>query len=267
MNFTRIRLEIAQPVATVTLDRPDVHNAFDETLIAELTSAFQELGEEPSVRVVVLAGAGKSFCAGADLEYMGRVARYSREENVADARTIERMMAAIAECPSATIARVHGAAIGGGVGLVAACDISIASEDARFGLSEVRIGLVPAVIGPYVLQKIGMGACRALFVSGERIDAAEARRIGLLNLVVPPAELDAAIDRQIELIFQSGPKAVAAAKRLLREIEGKAPAEAAETTIACIADLRAGSEGQEGIRAFLEKRTPAFATKNTSSSP
>jgi len=190
---------------------------------------------------------------------MGKMAGYSQEENLADAQALQRMFAAIAHCPKATIARVHGAAIGGGAGLAAVCDLAIASEEARFALSEVRLGLIPAVIGPYVLQKIGMGAARALMVTGERITAAEALRIGLVQQVAPAAELEAAIEQKLALIRQAGPEAIATAKRLLRAIAGKTPDEAATLTAECIAALRVSPEGQEGIRAFLEKRKPGFA--------
>lgn len=259
MNYARLLIHTRPAVAEVRLNRPAQHNAFDETLIAELTDSFTRLGRDASVRAVVLAGAGPSFCAGADLAYMGRVAAYSPEENRADARAIQRMFAAIAECPKVTIARVHGAAIGGGAGLAAVCDVVIAAEEAQFALSEVRLGLVPAVIGPYVVEKIGMGAARALFVTGERFGAEEALRIGLAQQVVPAADLDAAVERRVEMARQAGPEAVAAAKRLLRDIAGRTPTEAADLTVECIAALRASPEGQEGIRAFLEKRRPNFA--------
>lgn len=257
--YTRLLVETQNAVAAVTLNRPEVHNAFDEVLIAELTNAFTQLSGDSAVRAVVLKGAGPSFCAGADLAYMGKMAGYSQEENFADAQALQRMFAAIAHCPKATIARVHGAAIGGGAGLVAVCDLAVASEEAKFALSEVRLGLIPAVIGPYVLQKIGMGAARALMVTGERITAEEARRIGLALQVAPAAGLDAAIEQQLARIRQAGPEAIATAKRLLRAIAGKTPDEAADITAESIAALRVSPEGQEGIRAFLEKRKPGFA--------
>lgn len=261
MDYTHLLLDVEASLATITLNRPGLHNAFDEVLIAELTNAFTHLGENPAVRAIVLAGAGKSFCAGADLAYMGKMATYSHAENLADARAIQRMFAAIAECPKVTIARVHGAAIGGGAGLVAVCDLAISTPEAQFALSEVRLGLVPAVIAPYVVEKIGMGAARALFVTGERFGAEEALRLGLVQQVVPADELDAAIARKIALIRQAGPEAIATAKRLLRDIAGKSPNEAADLTVECIAALRVSPEGQEGIRAFLEKRKPRFAVE------
>jgi methylglutaconyl-CoA hydratase len=259
MTYTRILTNIAPPIAEIALNRPDIHNAFDDVLIAELTDCFTRLSDDAAVRAVVLKGAGVSFCAGADLAYMGRMAGYTQEENLTDARALQRMFAAIARCPKATIARVQGAAIGGGAGLAAVCDIAIAAEEAKFALSEVRLGLVPAIIGPYVVEKIGIGAARALMVTGERFTAAEALRIGLVQQVTAAADLDAAIQQKVALSLQAGPQAVAAAKQLLRDIAGKTPDEAAETTAACIAALRVSPEGQEGIHAFLAKRKPGFA--------
>jgi len=259
MNPTRLLIGRRQAVVTITLNRPEVHNAFDETLIAELTAGFTEAAADPDVRAIVLQGAGPSFCAGGDLNWMARMAAYSHAENLADAQALQGLFEAIVECPKVTLAQVHGAAMGGGVGLVAACDIALAAEEARFAFSEARIGLAPAVIAPYVIQKIGMGAARALFVTGERFGADEALRIGLVQQVVPSGELEAVAQRKVEGVLQAGPEAVAAAKRLLRAIAGKTPPEAAEATAECLAALRASPEGQEGIRAFLEKRKPDFA--------
>ena len=258
MNETCLLVDRNNAIATVTLNRPQVHNAFDETLIADVTACFARLSEDAEVRAIVLRGAGESFCAGADLHWMGRMAGYSQEENRADADALQRMFDVIATCPKPTIARVQGGAIGGGVGLVAVCDVVIAAPEAKFALSEVRLGLVPAVIAPYVLQKIGMGAARALFVTGERFNAEEALRIGLVQQVVAAIELDAAIQKKLEWILHAGPNAIAAAKRLLSSIAAKTPQQAAETTIDCIAALRVSPEGQEGIRAFLEKRKPSW---------
>lgn len=258
-NYKHILFEVRGKVGTITLNRPEVHNAFDEKLIAEITDAMGILGADESVRVVVMKGAGKSFCAGADLAWMARMAGYSHEVNLEDARALQRMFAAIAHCPKATIAKVHGAAIGGGAGLVAACDIAIAAETAVFALSEVRLGLVPAVVGPYVLQKVGMGAARAHFVTGERFGAEEALRIGMVEQVVPLDELGSAVNRKAEILLSAGPHAVAVAKLLLRDISGLTPDKAAEITAQCIASLRESPEGQEGIHSFLEKRKPQFA--------
>ncbi len=246
-------------VTIVTLNRPEVHNAFDDRMIAELTETFARVSLDPSVRAILLRGAGKSFCAGADLNWMQRMASYSQEENVADARGLQQMFAAIANCPQATLAVVHGAAIGGGVGLAAVCDITIAAQEATFALSEVRLGLIPAVIAPYVVEKIGIGAARSLFLSGERFGASEALRLGLVQQVTPAEDLESTLQQKLTLLRSAGPASVAAAKRLLKTIAGQTLEEAAETTIECIAALRVSAEGQEGLKAFLEKRKPNWA--------
>ncbi|MCS6775768.1 MAG: enoyl-CoA hydratase-related protein [Chloroherpetonaceae bacterium] len=259
MEYATLHVEQQGPLVQITLNRPEVHNAFDEVLIAELTDAFARLGAQEDVRVVVLQGAGASFCAGADLNWMRRVADYSHAQNLEDAAELERMFATIATCPAVTIARVHGAAIGGGAGLVAVADIAIASEETVFAFSEVRLGIAPAVIAPYVLQKVGAGVARAWFVTGERFRAGDAWRAGLVQQVVPITDMDAAVLSRVKAVLQAGPGAVAAVKRLLREITGLTPEQASTLTTACIATLRVSPEGQEGIRAFLEKRRPRFA--------
>jgi methylglutaconyl-CoA hydratase len=253
-----LTVSIADGVARVTFTRPDVHNAFDETFIAALTETFTTLDTHPEVRAIVLTAEGKLFSAGANLEWMGRMAGFSREENLADVRTAQQMFAAIAHCSKVTIARVQGASLGGGAGLVAVCDISIAADTATFAFSEVRLGIVPAVISPYVLQKLSVGAARALFVTGRRFDAGEALRLGLVQEVVPADELDAAVARTLADVRAAGPEAVATVKQMLRAILGMTPDEAAETTVNTLADRRVSGEGQEGIRAFLEKRKPAW---------
>jgi methylglutaconyl-CoA hydratase len=253
-----LSISVADGIARVTLTRPEVHNAFDETLIAALTEAYTTLSDDTTVRAIVLAGEGKSFCAGANLEWMGRMAGYSRDENLADVRTAQAMFAAIADCPKVTVARIHGAAMGGGAGLAAVCDLAIASENAMFAFSEVRLGIVPAVIAPYVLQKIGMGMTRALFVMGKRFDAADALRYGLVQEVVPSDRLDTAVEQTLSDILAAGPEAVATVKRMLGAIAEKTPAEAADVTANTLADVRVSAEGQEGITAFLEKRKPLW---------
>lgn len=258
-----LSLETNGPVATLTLNRPALHNAFDDALIASLTDTYARLSADPAVRVVVLAGAGASFCAGADLAWMGRMAAYTHEENLADARALQQMLASIANCPKVTVARVQGAALGGGAGLVAACDIAAASEDAQFGFTEARLGLAPAVIAPYVLQKMGMGAARALFVTGRRFGADEALRLGLVQSVVPADQLDAATQTVVADALKAGPEAVAAIKTLLRAIDGQTPDAAAPITVDCIAALRVSDEGQEGIGAFLAKRKPNWGAALT----
>jgi methylglutaconyl-CoA hydratase len=256
MDTQRILVERGS-AARVTLNRPEIHNAFDEAMISDLTTAFRSLSSDSAIRAIVLTGAGASFSAGADLDWMRRMAAYSREENLADAHALGDLFRTIWECPKVTVARVNGAALGGGAGLAAVCDVAVAADSAKFGFTEVRLGLAPAVISPYVVRKVGDGSARALFLTGDRIPASEALRIGLVNRVAPLDALDSAVSEVTDSVMRSGPNAIAETKRLLREIEGTP--ESAALTEACIADLRAHEEGQEGIRAFLEKRTPAFS--------
>jgi methylglutaconyl-CoA hydratase len=258
---TTLRVETSGPRADVVLARPDVRNAFNEVLVRELREAFDALGADPAVRVVVLRGDGKVFSAGADVDWMRRMAGLSKEENRRDAEAMAGMFRAVAECPKYVIARVHGAALGGGSGLTAAADAAVAAADAVFGFTETKLGIVPAVISEVVLRKIGHGHARTLFPTGERFDAAEARRIGLVAEVVPAAGLDASVARRAAEALTAGPAAVAAAKRLLLEREAWAalpPAERDRRAAAFIADLRASPEAGEGLKAFLEKRKPGW---------
>jgi len=246
-------------VVRLTLDRPEVHNAFDDRLITALTTELEALGRDESVRVLVLTGAGKSFSAGADLNWMRRTASYTEEENEADARALAKLMSTLDRLPKATIARVNGAALGGGVGLVACADIAIASDEAAFGTTEVRLGLIPAVIGPYVVAAVGQRAARRLMLSGERIGAAEAARIGLVHQAVHHDDLDRAVERMVGEFQKCGPQAIAAAKRLIHDLAGR-PIDAGLTdeTARRIAAIRASAEGREGIGAFLDKRKPGW---------
>jgi methylglutaconyl-CoA hydratase len=257
---SRLRIERGA-VARVVLARPEVRNAFDDVVVGELTDAFRSLAEESETRVVVLSGDGPSFCAGADVAWMRRAGSYTREENEADAQRMARMLRTIDACPKPVVALVHGAAIGGGVGLVAAADIALAAEGAVFSLAEVRLGILPSVISPYVVRAIGPRQARDLFLSGDRFDAAHAHRIGLVHAVVPPAELEAAGRRKVESLLASGPQAVTVAKRLIEEVTGKGPDEAMPLTVRTIAERRASEEAREGLSAFLEKRHPAWAPK------
>ncbi|MGQ9657925.1 MAG: enoyl-CoA hydratase/isomerase family protein [Fimbriimonadales bacterium] len=254
----RVLIERTPPITRITLNRPDTHNAFDETLIAELTEAFESLREDAATRMVVLQGAGKSFCAGADLNWMGKMVGYTFAENLEDARALSNMFEAIDHCPKPVVGRVHGAAMGGGAGLVAVCDVVVATPEARFAFSEVKLGLIPAVIAPYVVRKIGYSHARALFLTGERLDAETALRIGLVHQVVPAEQLDTAVEAVVQQLLQNGPNAMAAAKMLLHTTQVLPPDELRSLTIARIAELRVSEEGQEGIRAFLEKRPPKF---------
>ena len=249
----------ADGVAAVTLHRPEVSNAFDEHLIAELTGIFGELGQDDGVRVVVLAGNGKSFSAGADLNWMRRTAAYSQQENFEDALRLARMMRSLNVLSKPTIAKVHGAAFGGGVGLVACCDIAIAAESAVFSFSEVRLGLLPAAIGPYALAAIGARNARRYFLSGERFSAEEARRIGLVHEVVPAEELDARVSAVLADLLKGGPQAQRACKAFLADIHGKPLDDGLiHYTSESIATRRASEEAQEGVNAFLEKRLPSW---------
>ncbi|HQU49640.1 MAG TPA: enoyl-CoA hydratase/isomerase family protein [Casimicrobiaceae bacterium] len=254
-------LEVAQRdgVRMVGLARPRIHNAFDEVLITELTEAFRQADEDPAVRAVLLHASGPSFCAGADLEWMRRVAGYGRAENLADAHALAAMLSAIATCGKPTLARVQGNAFGGGVGLIACCDIAIGSSEAIFALSEVKLGIIPATIGPYVLAAIGARQARRYFVSGERFDAAEAQRIGLLHEVVAPSGLGARTDAVLDALMLAGPRAQREAKLLLRAISGRPiDGEVIADPAERIARVRATDEAREGVGAFLEKRRPAW---------
>jgi methylglutaconyl-CoA hydratase len=246
-------------VARVTLDRPARHNAFDEALIAALDETFADLARNDRVTAVVLAGAGPSFSAGADLAWMQRAAGYGEERNRADALALGRMLKALADLPVPTIARVHGAVFGGGVGLVAACDIAVAATESVFSLSEVRLGLVPAVISPYVVAAVGERAARPLMLLGRRIGAAEALRIGLVHEVVAPDALDAAVAAVLADLAQGGRRAQAEIKRLVARVRGRAiDEELLAVTAASIAAARASEEGREGIAAFLARRKPSW---------
>lgn len=246
-------------VARLRLNRPQVHNAFDATVIAALTGALDSVARDPGIRVVVIEGEGASFSAGADLNWMRGMAAAGEDENRRDALALARLMRALDEMPKPTIARVQGAAFGGGVGLVACCDIAIASNDARFGLTESRLGLLPAVISPYVIAAIGSRQARRWFATAEQFDAATALRIGLLHAVARADELDAAVQAQIELLLKAGPIASAEAKRLIRNVASHTDGARHDRENAdLIAGLRVSPEGQEGLGAFLEKRKPSW---------
>lgn len=257
--MSALRTEYRGPVAWVWLARPEVHNAFGAELIAELTGTFAALAAEETTRVVVLAGEGPSFSAGADVNWMKRSLEFTVDENVADARRLEGLFASICDCPKPVIARVHGAALGGGAGLVAACDFGVAAEGAKFGFTEVRLGIVPAVISPFVLGKIGAGAARPLFLTGERFDAARALRVGLVQEVVAADALDIAVDKLAKHLLACGPKAIAIAKTIVARVPHLSREEAREFTTRLIAETRVTPEAQEGLRAFLEKRAASWS--------
>jgi methylglutaconyl-CoA hydratase len=251
--MSALRLERDGPVLRVTLARPERRNAFDAALIAELTESFSDVGD---ARAVVLAGEGESFCAGADVEWQRSSIDLSYEDNVDDALRLYRMCEAIDDCPAPVVAQVHGYALGGGSGLVACADVAVATEDATFGFTEVRLGIVPAVISPFVLAKIGPGAGRRWFLTGERFGADVALRIGLVHEVA--ADLAEAVERIVEALLAGGPEAVRAAKRLARERPG------ARETAEIAAARRTSEEGQAGLRAFLDKDTPPWRSASSS---
>lgn len=244
------------PVFHVRLNRPDVRNAFDEEVIASLTAAAREAVSNREIRAMVLSGTGKAFCAGADLAWMTKAIAYTREENRRDAEDLARMLETLDTLPVPLIGRVHGAALGGGAGLVAVCDIAIAADDATFGFTEAKLGIIPAVISPYVVQKIGPSAARELFLTASRFNAKRARRIGLIHKIVPESDLDSAVDECVQEVLSSAPGAIAAAKALIKDVANRPSADVIGLTTTRIAEQRVSAEGQEGMRAFLQKRKP-----------
>lgn len=258
-EYGTILLSVEEPVARVILNRLEVHNAFNADMIRELHDAFDVVRTDNEVRVVVLTGNGKSFCAGADLNWMRKIIGYSFEQNLAESLELAELMHKIYSLPKPTIARVNGAAIGGGNGLLSACDIVVASEEARFSLSEVKIGLVPAAISPYVIRRIGESKAREYFLTGERFDAQRGLEIGLVNKVVSAEKLDEKVGEIIGLLLSSGPEAMARCKELIHNTPGMSLEEAKGYTARMIAELRVSGEGQEGMASFLEKRKPKWA--------
>ena len=249
-----VRVEQAGTRVRVTMNRPAVRNAFNAELIAALHDVFAELSVAEGVRSIVLAGEGKTFSGGADIDWMRSALDLPEAENVRDAEAMAAMLIAIDRCPKPVIARVQGAALGGGCGLIAAADIVVAASDAVFGFTEVKLGIIPAVISPFVLPKIGVSQARALFVTGERFDATRAQRIGLVHHVVPAEQLDARIEVILEEFRTASPAAIAAAKAVVRDVSAATPDEATALTARAIAKQRTSAEGQEGLRAFLERR-------------
>ncbi|MET0857593.1 MAG: enoyl-CoA hydratase/isomerase family protein [Telluria sp.] len=259
MNWQAIDITMHERVATVTLDRPDVRNAFNEATIAELALAFDELGRDEDVRAIVLAANGTAFCAGGDLNWMKQMAGYSDAENLADAAKLADMLRTIYLCPKPVVAKIQGDCYAGGMGLVAACDIAVAVDEANFCLSEVKLGLIPATISPYVIKAMGENAARRYFLTAERFSAREAHRIGFVHEVVPAADLDATVAAIIKALVGNSPNAVKEAKVLVRDVVGRPVdnallADSAER----IAAIRASTEGREGVASFLEKRKPSW---------
>jgi methylglutaconyl-CoA hydratase len=256
VELERLQIEYDGPVARVWMNRPDLRNAFDGLMITELRKVLFDLRSVDAVRVVVLGGRGPSFCAGADLQWMKAMAAFTREENLREAQALADLFFTVYESPKPIVARVHGAALGGGAGLVAASDIPVAALGTQFGFTEVRLGILPAVISPYVVGKIGEAAARELFLTGERFEAVRALEIGLIRAAVPEEDLDAAVEGRVKELLQAGPRAIAEAKALIREVAGRRVEDVQRYTVERIAEIRTTAEGQEGMRAFLEKRKP-----------
>ena len=257
--YETILLEIEGRVAKVTLNRPDVHNAFNNILINDLYDVFEKLSTEPEIRVIILTGNGKSFCAGADLNWMKSVVNYSYEQNYEESLKLAKLMYLIFTHPKPVIARINGSAIGGGVGLMSVCDILIANEEAKFGLSEVKLGLVPAAISPFVMSRIGDARARELFITGERITAKRAEYLNLVNYAVPMSEIDILVNEKVNLILNNGPEAVRSVKEMIFKVTQIKFPEIQTYTAELIANLRLSAEGQEGMNAFLEKRKPKWS--------
>jgi len=257
-NYTTLTVTRNDGIAEVTLNRPELHNAFNEVVIQELTQVFHSLEKDETIWAIVLTGKGKSFCAGADLNWMKKMVNYSSEENVADSLEMGTMFETIDTCSKPVIGKINGSAFGGGVGLVAVCDIAIGRVDSLFAFSEVKLGIIPAVISPYVLRKLGIGKTRELFLTGERVNGERAAEIGLLNYAVQAEELDQKLEEKLKFLRSSGKLAMTEVKRLLRAREENDNPGFRQFTAEKIAELRASDEGQEGLAAFLEKRKPSW---------
>ncbi len=257
--MSNLSIDIEAQRATLTLTRPELRNAFNDAVIAELTQAFTELGARDDVRAIVLAAEGPAFCAGADLHWMRRMADYDRAQNLADAARLAEMLRVIHHCPKPVVARVQGDVYAGGMGLVACCDIALSADSAHYCLSETRLGLVPATISPYVLRAMGPRAAQRYCLSAERFDAAEALRIGFVHEVVPAEQLDSRVDAVVKALLTASPAAVRACKRLLQDVaQHEIDAALIAQTVEAIADIRASTEGREGVQSFLQKRQPAW---------
>ena len=261
MNYSTLKYHKDGRIGRVSFCRPEIHNAFNGTVIAEMSHLFKELAQDDDLRVILLTGEGKSFCAGADLNWMREVITQSFEQNLAESNALAELFYQIYTFKRPVVGRINGAAIGGGTGFVAVCDIAIAARSAKFSFSEVKIGVVPACIGPYVIRKMGEGKSRELFITGERMSADRAFEVGLVNKVVDDDRLDSEVENLIQSILSSGPEAVAMAKKLVSEVPLMSPAQFKPFTAEMIAKLRVSSEGQEGMDAFLNKRKPKWVTE------
>ncbi len=254
MKYETIKIYRKKDVITVALNRPRFHNAMNEKLMKELTSCFKELSNDNNTRIIILTGNGKSFSAGADLNWMKSMAQYSKEENIKDSRLLLDLYETIYNCPKPVIGRINGHAFGGGIGLVAVCDITIAIPSLKFAFSETKLGIIPSVISTYIVRRIGLSNMKRLFITGERFNSDYAKEIGLIDYVVPEEEFDSKIQEYIDLIHSSGPNAIMEAKNLVNNCQKMDVEEYKKYTVEKIAELRASTEGQEGVNAFLEKR-------------
>ena len=254
MEYSTISLSIDDKVATVSLNRPDVHNAMNETLMKELTSCFKKLDNDDNIRIIILTGKGKSFCAGADLNWMKSMVNYSKEENIRDSKLLLDLYESIYNCSKPVIGRVNGHAFGGGLGLFAVCDIVIAVPNCKFAFSEVKLGIIPSVISTFIGRRINVSTMRRLFLTGERFDSNYAKEVGLVDQVVKEEELDFEVKKYVDLLLTSGPNAMKEVKLLINNYEKLDPEKYKDHTVKKIAELRVSKEGQEGINAFLEKR-------------
>ena len=258
MTYKTIELSKDKNVATVALNKPDVHNAMDETMMNELTSCFNELATDENVRIIIFTGNGKSFSAGADLNWMKSMANYSKEENIQDSRLLLDLYESIYNCPKPVIGKINGHAFGGGIGLIAVCDLTIAPPGLKFAFSEVKLGIIPSVISTFVGKRIGVANMRRLFITGERFTTDHAVKIGLIDFMVDQEELDAKIQEYMDIIQSSGPIAIKEVKNLISQYETLDTEKYKEFTVKKIAELRISKEGREGIKAFLEKRKPKW---------
>ncbi len=254
MKYKKIDVSKKNNITTIFLNRPNVHNSMDEQLIKELTECFKELNKEKNTRIIVLTGKGKSFCAGADLNWMKSMVNYSKSENIEDSNILLELYDTIYNCSKPVIARINGHAFGGGIGLFAVCDITIAKNDCKFAFSEVKLGIIPAVISKYISKRINFSDMKRLFITGERFDSNYAKDIGLIDIVVPKNELDVHVKKYIDILFNSGPNAIFEVKKLINACETMDNERYKKFTVEKIAELRVSEEGQEGINAFLNKR-------------
>jgi len=259
LEYETIKLERDKDIATVILNRPDVHNAMDEKMMQELTSCFQNLSKDDETRVIILTGNGKSFCAGADLNWMKRMVNYSMEENIEDSNLLLELYESIYNCSKPVIARVNGHAFGGGIGLFAVCDIAIATPNCKFAFSEVKLGIIPAVISTYIARRLKLSDMRRLFITGERFNSEYAEKIGLIDFIATEDDIDELVDKYVSLLKSSGPKAIREVKNLVDSYEKLAIEDYKDYTVKKISELRVSNEGQEGINAFLEKRKPSWS--------